>query len=373
MVQIPFLSLKRVNEIIEPEINEAVKDVIDSGWYIMGEACQKFEKNMASDLSKESGFVIGCNSGTDAICLALKVAEIKPDDEVITVANTAIPTVSAIVSVGAVPVFVEIDANTWVMDVQQVSEAITPRTKAIVPVHLYGNMVDVSALKKLLLNLGREDITIIEDCAQAQGAALQGKQAGTIGDFGAYSFYPSKNIGAMGDGGAIFTKSAIAYQQLKMYHNYGQKDRYNALVAGGVNSRLDEIQAAILDVKLKYMHNWNRYKYKLMKKYRELLQDLPIKFQAITAGCEPAWHLCVISLDKSYNRDDVQVKLLNHGLQTLIHYPNPVHLQKAFKKYCQYSLPVTESLTKTILSLPFNYVMQEEELEQVAQIIRKCL
>lgn len=374
MTKIPFLDLKRVNKIIEPEIRQAAQAVVDSGWYIMGKACQKFEQDMAADLTKsKAGFVIGCNSGTDAISLSLKAAGIRPGDEVITVSHTAIPTVSAIVSTGATPVFIDIEPSTWVMDIKQVPEAVTVKTKAIVPVHLYGNMVDIIELRKILHDIGRADIAIIEDCAQAQGAFLQHQQAGTIGDFGAYSFYPSKNIGALGDGGAVFTKSEKSYEQLKMYRNYGEKDRYNALVSGGLNSRLDEMQAAILDVKLQHIHEWNAYKENLMEYYRNLLQKIPVCLQQVTAGCQPAWHLCVVALDEQYDRDEIQAKLLEHGLQTLIHYPHPVHLQKAFQKYYKQKLPCTEKLARQIFSLPFCYVMQKSEVEHIVDIISKCL
>lgn len=371
---IPFLDLKTVNAFFEREIEGAVKRVVASGWYIMGKECAAFEQEMAQDLTggTNAGYVIGCNSGTDAIALALRAAGVGRDDEVITVSHTAIPTVSAIVSVGAVPVFVDIDPSTWVMDVSQVRSALSDKTKAVVPVHLYGNMVDIYALRGLLQEAGRADVAIIEDCAQAQGSSLKERQAGTIGDFGAYSFYPSKNIGALGDGGAVFTHDETAKERLLMYRNYGQKDRYQALVSGGINSRLDEMQAAVLRVKLQHLHEWNAHKRILMNKYREELCELPLTFQMATEGCNPGWHLCVAALKKGISRDEMQQTMREHGIETLIHYPHPVHTQEAFQMYCRKELPVTEDLAKRIVSLPFSYVMNEENVYEICHCICSC-
>lgn len=371
MIKIPFLNLREANLPIESEILEAVARVVKSGWYILGNELKNFETLLANDLRGEnSGFVAGCNSGTDALILSLKAADIKAGDEVITVSHTAIPTVAAIVAVGATPVFVDINPATWVMDVSKVQAAVTPKTKAVVPVHLYGNMVDVPALKKILRELNREDIKIIEDCAQAQGSTLNGLQTGTLGDFGAFSFYPSKNIGALGDAGAVFTANESAHKKILSYRNYGQKDRYHAEFGGGLNSRLDELQAAILAVKLKYLRKWIARKSELMAIYRQELSDLPLTFQAITPACSPAWHLCVIALDDKIDRDKFQAQLLAAGLQTLIHYPLPNHLQPAFKKFSRSDLPVTESLAKKILSLPLSPELDETILKQIVTIIK---
>ena len=368
---IKFLDLKRVNQIIDKEIHQAIEEVLASGWYIMGNKCKQFEENLAKDLG--GGYAVGCNSGTDAISLSLRAGGVCAGDEVITVSHTAIPTISAIVSLGARPVFVDICKDTWVMDVQNVAAMITEKTKAIVCVHLYGNMVDVIALKDILKKLKREDIVIVEDVAQAQGAFLGKQQAGTMGDFAAFSFYPSKNIGALGDGGAVFTHKEEAYHKLLMYRNYGQKDRYNALVAGGLNSRLDEIQAAVLDVKLKHLHSWNRRKSELMDSYRELLKDLPIQFQAVTPDCIPGWHLCVVALNDGLERDQVMSDFKKAGLETLIHYPHPTHIQKAFSAYGPCRLENTEDLAGRIISLPLSYVMARSEIEEVSDIMHKCL
>lgn len=370
MKKIKFLDLKRVNEINSNEIKNAVKEVLDSGWYIMGDKCKEFEENFVKDLGS-NGFAIGCNSGTDAITLSLIAGGVGTGDEVITVSHTAIPTIAAIISTGANPVFVDICAKTWLMNVENIENCITEKTKAIVCVHLYGNMVDIFAVKGILKKLEREDIIIIEDVAQAQGAFLGAKQAGTIGDFGAFSFYPSKNIGALGDGGAVFTNNYRYYQKLLMYRNYGQKDRYNAQLDKGINSRLDEIQAAVVNIKLNYLHKWNEKKSNLLDLYKDKLKSFPCEFQTITYRCKPAWHLCVISLDAKIDRNKFMENLKDNGLETLIHYPYPAHLQKAFSKYNDKKMENTEKLSKSIISLPFSYVITKEEIENICNIINK--
>ena len=366
---IKFLDLKRVNQIIDKEIHQAIEEVLASGWYIMGNKCKQFEENFVNDLG--GGYAVGCNSGTDAITLSLIAGGVVAGDEVITVSHTAIPTIAAIIATGASPIFVDICDETWLMNVGEIESAITKKTKAIVCVHLYGNMVDVFAVKDILKKIDREDIIIIEDVAQAQGAFLEKKQAGTIGDFGAFSFYPSKNIGALGDGGAVITNDYRYYQKLLMYRNYGQKDRYNAQLEKGINSRLDEIQAAVVNIKLHHLHKWNERKSKLLDLYKDELKKLPCEFQKITNGCKPAWHLCVISLDEKIDRSEFIEKLNKNGLETLIHYPYPAHLQKAFSKYNNNKMQNTEKLSKSIISLPFSYVMTEEEIVNICNIINK--
>ncbi len=370
-MKVEFLSLKKINEEINEEIHNAINKVISSGWYILGESGLCFEKSMANYLSCEnSGHVIGCNSGTDALVLSLRASEVRRGDEVITVANTAIPTVSAICCLGAVPVFVDIDPNTWLMDITKISNVITVKTKAIIPVHLYGNMVDIIKLKNTLKAIGREDIAIIEDVAQAHGAKLSGLKAGTLGDFGAYSFYPSKNIGALGDGGAIFCKNNEAAEKLKMLRNYGQKSRYDAEITGGLNSRLDEVQAAILDIKLKYLDEWNIRKNKIMENYTKEMASLPITFQKVTDNCNPGWHLCVIAMENRAMKDDLMGYLKDREIGTLIHYPIPAHKQKAFISYNSGDLPFTESLCERILSIPMNICLNELEQQFVISSIQ---
>jgi len=374
MMSIPFLDLRKINLEIDQEIRIAIDKVIDSGWYIMGNELVNFEHEMKKHLvPDQEGYVIGCNSGTDAIVLSLLAAGVKSGDEVITVSHTAIPTIAAIVGIGATPIFIDIDDKTWVMDVEKVYNKISAKTKAIIAVHLYGNMVDVFSLKDIITGCNREDIAIIEDVAQAQGAYLNGCQAGTIGDFGAFSFYPSKNIGALGDGGAVFCKNEDKYELLCMLRNYGQKDRYSAIMPHGLNSRLDEVQASILTVKIKYLSDWNERKNKIMQYYRDELLESDFEFQDVTDNCKPGWHLCVIAFPNESKRDNAIQMLKEAGVHTLIHYPTPTHMQKAFSTFNEKKndLQNTESLAKRILSIPFNTILADNEKNYIVDVLKK--
>lgn len=369
MKKIPFFDLKTVNAELGEEIRNAAERALGSGWYILGQELRNFEENFSGSLFGEAeGYTVGCNSGTDALIIALRAAGVGHGDEVIAPSFTAIPTISAICASGARPVFAEIDAKTWVIDVARISALISENTKAIIAVHLYGNMADVVSLSAMLTQLGKTHISIIEDVAQAQGALLQGRQAGTMGRFGAFSFYPTKNIGALGDGGAISCRTKTELESLRMLRNYGQKDRYNAVAYGGINSRLDEIQAAILDVKLKYLEEWNSRKSKMMEIYRRELAGLPLSFQQVTARCVPAWHLCVVALEDESARNQLKEFLLGNNVETLIHYPIPTHKQAAFPSGDE-RLPVTENLADRILSLPFNPALQAAEQEYIIRTI----
>jgi len=374
MKAVPFLDLRKINLEIDHEIRIAIDKVINSGWYIMGNELMEFEQEMKKHLvADQDGYVVGCNSGTDAIILSLLAAGVKPGDEVITVSHTAIPTIAAIVGIGATPIFVDINEKTWVMDINKVHNRISAKTKAVIAVHLYGNMVDVFSLKDILSDYNREDIAIIEDVAQAQGAYLKGCQAGTIGDFGAFSFYPSKNIGALGDGGAVLCKDEHRYGLLCMLRNYGQKDRYNAIMPYGLNSRLDEVQASILTVKLKHLSDWNERKDKIMEFYRKELQESNFEFQDVTDNCRPAWHLCVLAFPNESKRDNAIQVLKDTGVQTLIHYPIPTHMQKAFLNFSNIDndLHKTERLAKRILSIPFNTILTDGDKNYIVDVLKK--
>lgn len=356
---VPFFDIGRLNASIADDIASATQRALTSGWYILGKEGEAFESQMSLQLG--SGKVLGCNSGTDALILSLLAAGIGSGDEVITVAHTAIPTVAAICAVGAMPVLIDIDPDTWVLDVTKIAEVLTQKTKAIIAVHLYGNMVDVTSVRNVVCSAGRSDIAIIEDVAQAQGAEFNSRSAGTIGRFGAFSFYPSKNIGALGDGGAVCCNNETDLEPVRMFRNYGQKDRYHAEISRGLNSRLDEIQAAILNTKLTQLKNWNTRKACLMERYRTELSGLPLKFQQVTSGCEPAWHLCVVALNEAEHRDRLMAHFQQEDIQTLIHYPIPNHRQPAFARAITQNLSVTDSLVGRILSLPFSPVLTDDE------------
>ncbi|MDM5224450.1 DegT/DnrJ/EryC1/StrS family aminotransferase [Peribacillus sp. NJ11] len=370
-MKIQFFNLQKINLEIEDEINQAVQTVIHRGEFILGQAVKKFEEELACYLvGYDQGYVTGCNSGTDALILSLLAAGISAGDEVITVSHTAIPTVAAICAIGAKPVFVDIDPETWVMDISKVAYSITTQTKAIVPVHLYGNMVNIYELKSLLRDIKREEIIIVEDVAQAHGSRLNGIHAGTIGDYGAFSFYPTKNIGALGDSGAVFCRSEDNASRLKILRNYGQKDRYHLQLNHGINSRLDEIQAEILNIKLTYLDKWNERRSRIMDIYRTEFADLPLFFQKRCVGCKAAWHLCVIALQDRLTRDKLFEYLRSNGIGTLIHYPVPVHKQTTFSSNPVKQLSVTEDVADRILSLPMNPALTYKEQEYVIKTVR---
>jgi dTDP-4-amino-4,6-dideoxygalactose transaminase len=369
IVKIPFLNLKQQYEEVKEEINSAVLKTLNSGWYILGKECERFEQEFKNYLVGDSeGYVIGVNSGTDALRISLIAAGVRYGDEVITVANTAIPTVSAICSVGAIPMFCDIDENTWLVDYNRIEKLITKKTKAIIPVHLYGFCVE---MHKICDIAQKYKLVVIEDVAQACGALYKNRKAGTIGDFGAFSFYPTKNIGACGDGGAIYVKSKEEYEKIKMLRNYGQSSKYYANIEGGINSRLDEIQAAILRVKLRYLDKWNLIKSELAALYKEKIKHnkLPLQYQECPEGVNPAYHLFVVKLQKG-DREDLINYLAERGIETLIHYPIPIYDQQAFKKYKITQLPVTENLIKNIISLPFHQYLLPEEITYIFDVLK---
>jgi dTDP-3-amino-3,4,6-trideoxy-alpha-D-glucose transaminase len=369
--KVPFFELKRLYNEQKDELNRAVAHVLESGWYILGREVERFEAAMGEALAGPNMRVVGCNSGTDALVLSLLACGAGVGDEVIVPSHTAIPTITAIRSAGATPVFVDVDSATWVLEASAVKRALTKRTRAVIAVHLYGNMVNVPAVQVVLRETRRQDVAVIEDVAQAQGARLAGREAGTIGRFGAFSFYPSKNIGALGDGGAVFAAAPEDEAALRKLRNYGQRDRYNAEVGRGMNSRLDELQAAILAVRLARLQEWNRRKDAQVNTYREQLGGLPLEFQRVTEGCAPAWHLFVIALESSETRDALAASLQSSGIVTLVHYPHPTHLQKAFKSPETPTLAVTERLAPRILSLPMNAGLRADEQEAVIAAIRR--
>lgn len=374
-MKVSFFDLKRLYRLTEHEIDREIRHVLESGHYILGNACKAFELQLKESLvGTNEGYAIGCNSGTDALILPLLAMDIGPGDQVLTVSHTAIPTITAIRSTGATPVFCDIDPQTWLLDIDDAISQLTPKTKAVIAVHLYGNMVNIPKLRTALLKANRSDIKIIEDVAQAQGSWLEvdGKThvAGSLGDFSSFSFYPTKNVGALGDAGAIFTKNPVWAEKIQMLRFYGQKDRYNALVDRGLNSRLDEMQAAILSVRLKYLNKWGDKKDQMRSRYMADFADLPVQFQKTTTGAHPNWHLCVLKLSPETNRDQTIKQLDELGVQCLIHYPIPTHKQKAFEKFSHRPLPITESLANSIISIPMNPGLTPEEVEHTAQTLK---
>ncbi len=364
-MKVPFGDLKLHYQQYKTEIDQAVSRVLHSGHFILGPELEAFEKEFAA--LHGQGHAIGCASGTEAIYLALAACDVGPGDNVIVVAHTAVPTISAISMTGAMPVFVDIDTETYVMDVKQIEDLITLRTKAIVPVHLYGQMVDMESLLKIA---AKHKLSVIEDVAQATGATYRNVIAGTLGDFGAFSFYPSKNIGAFGDGGAVFSKSKEKAQKLSMLRNYGQSKRYHHNVIG-INSRFDEIQAAIMQCRLPYLKEWNERRKQIADRYTKGLANLSglVKTPFTHPDNDHVFHLYVIQIEE---REELQSYLSDKGIQALIHYPIPAHLQEAYSYlgYRKGTLPVTEHITKRILSLPMYPELSDEQIDFVINTIQ---
>lgn len=362
-MRVPFGDLKSHYQAYKSQIDTAVQRVLSSGYFILGPELERFEKDFEEYLG--TGYVAGCASGTEAIYLALAACGVGPGDEVLVVAHTAVPTINAVSMTGARPVFVDIDAETCVMDVDDIESRISSRTKAIVPVHLYGQMVDMDRIMAIAHKHG---LKVVEDCAQSTGAKQNGTTAGIIGDYGAFSFYPSKNLGAFGDGGAVSTRSRENYDQLVMLRNYGQSRRYYHDTVG-INSRLDEIQAAILSAQIPFVPEWNQRRQEIARRYTENLSDC-VQTPVEAEGNEHVYHLYVI---QTKHRDELQAYLLEQGVQTLIHYPIPAHLQKAYAElgYKPGSLPATERVTKRILSLPMYPGLTDEQVDAVIAAVRQ--
>ena len=362
---VKFSNFKRKYFDNKKEISSALGKVFDRGWFILGPELIKFEKKMGEFLSVK--YVVGVNSGTDAIFLALKAHGIKDGDEVITTSHTATPTISAIRMTGAKPVFVDINESDMNMNPALIEKNITFKTKAIVPVHLYGYPADMS---KILTVAKKHKLFVIEDACQAHGAKFNGKFVGTLGHAGCFSFYPTKNLGAFGDAGAVVTKDKKIAESVKALRNYGEVSKFNNEIEG-VNSRLDEIQAAVLIWGLSKLKVWNKKRSKYANFYIKELKDLPLvlppsgddKFNCV-------WHLFVIRTEK---RDELQAFLKKRGIETMIHYPIPAFKQPAysFLKYKNSDLPVTVKTASQILSIPLYPEMEKEEVFRVCRAIKE--
>ncbi|OEC85247.1 MULTISPECIES: DegT/DnrJ/EryC1/StrS family aminotransferase [Methanobacterium] len=357
-----FADLKKEYLSISEELNFNILRVLNSGFYVLGEEVKKFEE----DFSKYMGtnYAVGVNSGSDALFLALKSIGIGKGDEVITVSHTFISTVDAIIRNGAKPVFVDISPDTYCIDVSKIEEKITEKTKAILPVHLYGHPVDMDPICKLKEDYG---LYVIEDACQAHGAEYNGKKAGSIGDMGCFSFYPTKNLGAYGDGGAVVTDNEELKEKMVQMRNYGQSEKYHHDFVG-INSRLDELQAVILQTKLKHLDGWIESRRKNAEIYTELLQDSDIITPVEKRFAKHVYHLYVI---RSKKRDHLKKKLLKSNIHTQIHYPVPVHKQKAYSNWNGLNLEITDQVCSEILSLPLHPWMDCEEILKVANCLNR--
>jgi dTDP-4-amino-4,6-dideoxygalactose transaminase len=363
MKNIPFLDLKEINGKILSELTETAAKVIESGWYILGDSLHNFETNFAKYCGVSD--CIGVANGLDALKIILKAMDIGKGDEVIVPANTFIATLLAVSNVGATPILVEPHEKTFNINPDLIEEKISSKTKAIIPVHLYGQLASMEKIKPIAQ---KYNLKIIEDSAQAHGAKHENIIAGRFGDAAAFSFYPGKNLGALGDGGAITTNDPQLAEKIRTISNYGSQKKYEHIVKG-VNSRLDELQAAFLDIKLKYLNEENDKRRSVAKYYRENISNPLIELPQVEFNEEShVWHLFVI---RCKNREKLQNYLKNKGIQTLIHYPIPPHKQLAYKNINILDLPITEKIHKEVLSLPVSPVIKDNEVEYIVKIINE--
>ncbi|WP_407474960.1 DegT/DnrJ/EryC1/StrS family aminotransferase [Sulfitobacter sp. PM12] len=354
-MKVPFLDLGASYRELKSEIDTAISRVLDSGWYILGPEVEAFEAEWAEYC--ESNHAVGLANGLDALILALRALAVGPGDEVIVPSNTYIATWLAVSAVGATPVPVEPDPATHNIDPDRISAAITPRTKVLLPVHLYGQPADMDPILKLAR---KQNIAVVEDAAQAHGALYKNKRIGGHGDIVCWSFYPGKNLGALGDGGAITTNRADLADKVQVLRNYGSRVKYVNEVQG-VNSRLDPIQAAVLRVKLKHLDEWTDRRRMIAGAYSENLKDSGLILPRVPDWADPVWHLYVV---RSPERDALQKHLEEAGIGTLIHYPIPAHMQDAYKSLgmADADFPLASQLADEVLSLPIGPQMLPNDI-----------
>lgn len=367
-MKVEFLNLARVNAPHDAALRQAMGRVLDSGWYVLGRECEAFEQEFARFCG--AAHAVGVANGLDALHLILRALDIGPGDEVIVPSNTFIATWLAVSQAGATPVPVEPDERSHNLDPRLIEAAITPRTKAIMPVHLYGLPAEMDAINAIAR---RHGLKVIEDAAQAHGAIYQGRRAGSLGDAAGFSFYPGKNLGALGDGGAVTTSDAALAERLRRLRNYGSSVKYRHEVAG-VNSRLDEIQAAVLRVKLPQLGRENAARACIARAYQSALQDLHddglLVLPQEPMGLESSWHLFVV---RTHRRAAVQARLNELGIGTLVHYPTACHLQGAYAGRPWPSLPLAERLQHEVLSLPMAPYLGGDEVVAVVAALRKAV
>jgi Predicted pyridoxal phosphate-dependent enzyme apparently involved in regulation of cell wall biogenesis len=360
MKSVPFLDLAMLHQSIREPLDAAYRRVMDSGWFIMGKELEAFECEFAQYC--EVKHCIGVGNGLEALHLLLRAYEIGPGDEVIVPSNTFIATWLAVTECGATPIPVEPCIDTHNINPTLIANAITSRTRAIIPVHLYGQTADMDPINVLA---GEHSLVVIEDAAQAQGARYKGRRAGSLGQAAATSFYPGKNLGALGDGGAVLTNDAAIAEKVKQLRNYGSKVKYQHDLVG-YNSRLDEMQAAFLRVKLAVLDEWNARRREVAAQYSHLLAGADIVLPRVPEYADPVWHLYVI---RSKQRNALKAHLEQQGVSTVIHYPIPPHRQVCYQSFQENKLPVAEMLAGEVLSLPMSPAMKAEEFELVARTI----
>jgi dTDP-3-amino-3,4,6-trideoxy-alpha-D-glucose transaminase len=363
-MKVPFLDLKPAYRELQTELDGAWRRIMESGWYILGEEVEAFEREFAAYCGAKH--CVGAGNGLDALILILRGYEIGPESEVIVPANTYIATWLAVSYVGATPVPVEPDSRTHNLDPGQIEAAITSRTRAIIPVHLYGRPAEMEAIR----DLGRRHgLRVIEDAAQGHGARCRGKRTGNLGDAAAFSFYPTKNLGAFGDAGAIVTNDDNLAERVRVLRNYGSRAKYYNEVKG-VNSRLDPLQAGFLRVKLQHLDEWNARRNKVAQQYLEALSPCSnLVLPGVAGDAEPVWHQFVL---RHPLRDELQEYLKESGIGTLVHYPVPPHLSGAYADggWKRGDFPITEKLSDTVLSLPIGPHLSDDEVAFVSRAVQ---
>jgi dTDP-4-amino-4,6-dideoxygalactose transaminase len=362
MSLIPFLDLKKINKRHENEFNNVFNKFLDSGWYILGKDVENFEKEFADYCGVKH--CIGVANGLDALTLIIKAYGFGIGDEIIVPSNTYIASILAISANGATPVIVEPDINTYNIDFNKIEEKITSKTKAILPVHLYGQAVNMEKIYELAK---KYDLKIIEDSAQAHGASFKGKRVGNLGNASGFSFYPGKNLGALGDGGAITTNDDELAEKIKALRNYGSEVKYKNMYKG-FNSRLDELQAAFLRTKLPMLDKDNQRRRNIAKFYIENIKNPNIILPNSNDDLSHVWHLFIVRTAK---RERLQSYMTENKIQTMIHYPIPPHKQLAYKEWKHLSLPISEKIHEEVLSLPLSPVMSDAEVCKVVEVINK--
>lgn len=360
---IQFLSLKDINKQYQSELKEAASRVIDSGWYVLGEEVSSFEKEFAAYCGVKH--CIGVSNGLDALKLILKAYGYGPGDEIIVPSNTYIASILAISEVGATPILVEPDIETYNLNPQLIEEKITENTKAILIVHLYGRAAEMESVCEIAQRYG---LKVIEDAAQAQGAVYNGERTGNLGDAAGFSFYPGKNLGALGDAGAVTTNDDELANKIIALRNYGSHKKYENLFQG-YNHRLDEMQAAFLKVKLNHLDHENATRGFIAKSYLEGIKNPEIILPKIPA--QPGQHVWHVFVVRTKHRESLQTYLLDNGIQTMIHYPIPPHLQEAYNEWKNDHYPISEQIHKEILSLPISPVQSQEDTQNIINVINQ--
>ncbi len=365
--RVPFSNLQAQHDPISGELQQAMAQVVANSAFVLGPAVERFEESFSRYCG--AAHAVACNSGTSAIHMALRAADVGPGDEVITVANTFVGTVWGILYCGATPVFVDVDADTLTMNVEQVAEHITPRTRAIIPVHLYGQPVDMDPLMELAQ---RHGLWVIEDAAQAHGARYRGRRAGALGHMACFSFYPGKNLGAWGEGGAVLTSDPALYSRLRGLRDHAQSRRYRHEELG-FNYRMDGIQGAVLDVKLRHLDRWNARRRELAALYSDMLSGMEgIRLPLVRDWAESSWHLYVVRLA---GRDGILAAMDARGISCGLHYPVPLHLQEAVRsaRPRHGALPVTCEAAGTVLSLPLYPELDNDAAIRVVESLKELL